>query len=255
MGAQGVKLQFQIEWRTTVFTAILLPVLVFLGFWQLQRAEEKAQLAQAYEARGQMPPAQFAPQLARQSESNLRYLPVRLRGTYLPDSDILLDNRIQQGRFGYEVVSPFRTFGGEDVVLVNRGWIEGDRSRQILPTIPRPEGEVIVEATVYIPPGEPYLLADQVYEGQWPLRLQAIEFDKLTPLLSDKTGATVFPHLMRIQPDQPGALSVSWQVINVSPGKHQAYAVQWFSMAVALLLLFVFASSNLWQWIRNRDSK
>ena len=45
------QLHLDLEWRTTVFTALLLPLLIYLGFWQLQRAEEKALLATAFAER------------------------------------------------------------------------------------------------------------------------------------------------------------------------------------------------------------
>ena len=35
-------LAWQADWRTTAFTLLFLPVFVRLGFWQLERAEEKA---------------------------------------------------------------------------------------------------------------------------------------------------------------------------------------------------------------------
>ena len=38
-------LSFDFEWRTTALTVVLLPVLVSLGFWQLERADEKTAIA------------------------------------------------------------------------------------------------------------------------------------------------------------------------------------------------------------------
>ena len=40
---------------------------------------------------------------------------------------------------------------------------------------------------------------------------------------------------------------VDWQVVNVSPQKHQGYAVQWFAMAAVLFIFYLLRSSNLWQ--------
>jgi surfeit locus 1 family protein len=246
-------LRIDVEWRIALFTGLLLPLLIFLGFWQLQRADEKAQLAQTYEARSQLPAAAFDPEMAQQPDHTLRYLPVSLQGAYLPGRDILLDNRIHQGRFGYQVVSPFRLAGSNDLVLVNRGWIEGDRSRQVLPEVPMEASTVVISGTVYVPLGEPYLLADQLYVDRWPLLLQALEMEKLAPLFAKTSDARLFPHVLRIDPEQAGALLVSWQVINVSPQKHQAYAVQWFAMAIALAALFILGSTNLWQLIRGKE--
>ena len=49
--------RFDPEWRISLLTAILLPFLVLLGFWQLQRAEEKATLATTWELRRHQSPA------------------------------------------------------------------------------------------------------------------------------------------------------------------------------------------------------
>ena len=54
---------------------------------------------------------------------------------------------------------------------------------------------------------------------------------------------------------QPGALAVDWQVVNVSPEKHGAYAVQWFTMAAVLLMFYVLRSSNMWQLLRAPENR
>ena len=50
------NLRWQGEWRTTLFTLVLVPILISLGFWQLQRAEEKVAIAQIWEQRQQDAP-------------------------------------------------------------------------------------------------------------------------------------------------------------------------------------------------------
>ena len=113
-------------------------------------------------------------------------------------------------------------------------------------------GEVTLTGHLYVPPGEPYLLAEQAFGGDWPLVLQALEMDKLGPELAQRLGDRVFPYSVRLDANAPGALAIDWQVINVSPQKHVGYAVQWFTMAAVLFLFFVFRSTNLWQWLRRR---
>ena len=75
-----------------------------------------------------------------------------------------------------------------------------------------------------------------------------MEMDKI----GDALAGSLFPYPVRIDPAQPGALSVDWQVINVSPEKHTGYAVQWFSMAAALALIYLLRSTNIWQLLRGR---
>ena len=61
-----------------------------------------------------------------------------------------------------------------------------------------------------------------------------------------------FPYVVRLTPDSAGALLADWPLINTRPEKHTAYAVQWFLMALALLLLFVWRSSSTARRLRPR---
>ena len=133
---------------------------------------------------------------------------------------------------------------------MNRGWLPADASRRVLPQVPDAEGEVRVTGHVYVAPGKPYLLADEAISETWPRRLQAVEMEKIAGSLATR----LFPYPVRIDEAQPGALMVDWQVINVSPDKHNGYAVQWFSMAFVLALIYLLRSSNLWQLIRGASA-
>ena len=88
-----------------------------------------------------------------------------------------------------------------------------------------------------------------------PWTLQALEMNKLVPALSEATGLAVAPYPVRIDAGEPGALLVDWQIVNVSPAKHTGYAVQWFTMAVALAIIFLLRNSNLWDVLRGRQSE
>lgn len=257
MAREWRDFRFDLEWRTTLLTAVLLPLLVFLGFWQLERAQEKALLASAFNERQSKPPAPLTTDIAAGPRETLAYLPVRARGQFLVGRDILLDNRIHRGQFGYEVVSPLLLDRVEEVVLVNRGWIAGDSSRRTLPEIPSVAGPVDVTGHLYIAPGSPYLLAEQVIGEAWPKVVQVLEIEKLRPAVEAAASKPLFPHVVRLDSGQSGALTIDWQVVNVSPEKHTGYAVQWFVMAFALLVLFLLRSSNLWPWLtgntRNED--
>lgn len=242
------RLEFDFEWRITLFTLLLLPLLVSLGFWQLQRAEEKALLAAAFEQQQARRPAPLN-EVSAFSVEELAYLPVSLSGSYRQGEHFLLDNRMYERKFGNEVLSVFELDSGE-LVLVNRGWIAADPSRQSQPIIPEVVGPVKVRGHVYVSPGEPYLLADEALGATWPRQIQAVEMDKMSAVL----GRSLFGYPVRIEADSPGALTVDWQIINVSPAKHHGYAVQWFSMAAVLALIYLLRSCNLWQLIRGTPS-
>lgn len=239
-------LRFDAEWRITLFTVLMVPLMIGLGFWQLQRAAEKVALASAFDARQQLGPARIA-ELREQPADSLAYAPAALSGKFLPDAYFLLDNQIRSGQFGYEVLGILQLEGNDGVVVVNRGWIAGDASRQSLPEVPPVDGSVNITGHVYIAPGEPFLLAEQQFETGWPKRIQAVEMKKIEAAIAPMHAGDVFPFPVRIDAGESGALSVNWQVVNMSPQKHQAYAVQWFAMAAVLFGFYVMRSSNMWQ--------
>jgi len=247
------SLHLQLEWRLTLFTLVLLPVLLSLGAWQLQRAEQKRELATRYEARQQGEPLALSALPANASPESLAYQRVRLQGRYVPGEYLLQDNRVQQGRFGYEVIALFALSEG-GYALVNRGWIEGDPARRTLPVPGSVSGEHALEGELYVPPDPPYLLAEQPLPlDAWPQVIQALQMEHLAPPLAERLGAPVFPHSVRLAAGGPGALRIDWPLINVSPQKHEAYAVQWFAMAFALALLYLLRSTNLWLLLRARQ--
>lgn len=247
-------LEFDFEWRITLVTLLLLPALVALGFWQLQRAEEKAQLQASWESRQSQAPAELG-QLTSAEPGQLAYRRVRLRGEYLPERYLLLDNRIHGGRFGYEVVGLFELADRAALVLVNRGWIAADPARLTLPEVPEPAGPQQLTGHVYVSPGEPYLLAEQDLTAPWPLRVQALEPAALAPLVRELSDNPLFPYQVRIDAGQPSALTVAWQVVNTGPEKHRAYAFQWFTMALVLGIFFLLRSSNLWQLLTRKRNE
>jgi len=232
-------LRFEPEWRLTLVTLVLLPVLVSLGMWQLQRAGEKKVLAAAFEERRQQPPAPLSA-LWDESADSLAYRRVRLSAQFTPGRYFLLDNSVRGGRFGYEVLAIAETERGS--VLVNRGWTAGDSTRRSLPRVPELAGTQELVGHVYVSPGRPYLLVEQQFAEGWPKLVQALEMEKLIPLV----GGAVFAYPVRLDEGQPGALVTDWRIVNVSPEKHRGYAMQWFTMASVLLVLYLLRCTNLW---------
>ena len=135
MPAGGTGLILSLDWRTTVFTLVLVPLMFGLGLWQLQRAEEKAALATSWEQRQSQSPVPLQ-QVWDEPASALAYAPVIMSGQFEQDRYFLLDNRIHDGRVGYEVLGILQLDGGDRRVLVNRGWIAGDPARLVLPVFP-----------------------------------------------------------------------------------------------------------------------
>ncbi|MBN7797102.1 SURF1 family protein [Parahaliea mediterranea] len=233
---------------------VLLPVLVSLGFWQLERAEDKRAIAAVHEQRRAAGPVELDA-LWEAPADELAFRRVTVTGRFDPERYLLLDNRIREGQFGYEVVAVLEIADSNRAVLVNRGWVAGDSARRSLPRIEQPRGLHTLSASIYVAPGEAYLLGEQALDGGWPIVLQALEMDKLAPVLGRRLERELFPRSLRLSAVDPAALRAGWSPVNVSPAKHTGYAVQWFCMAAVLLLVFLLRSSNLWQLLRRRTGE
>lgn len=242
--AADKRFRVQFDWRVTTLALCLLPILLSLGFWQLDRAEEKRQLQALFEQRQQSGPV---PIESLQDNGDLRYQPVSLVGEFLNDRILLLDNRINRGKFGYEVVVPFALRDAEQIVLVNRGWIAGDSARRSLPVLPPIRGEFLLTGDVYVPQGNLMVLAETPVTG-WPRVVQSVDMDSVQAVF----GEVLFPYTVRLHAGSPGALETYWQIVNVQPSKHTGYAVQWFAMSATLVLIAVLANTNLWSLFRHR---
>jgi surfeit locus 1 family protein len=84
--------------------------------------------------------------------------------------------------------------------------------------------------------------------------LQALDMAAVRPVLESRLGRELFPWSLRLAEGDRAAFEAGWPLANASPAKHTAYAVQWFSMAAALVLVFLLRSSNLWQLLRGPTS-
>ena len=222
-----------------LLVAAVLVLLIGLGLWQLDRAEQKRALLEDYENR----PQQAAVRLdaATPADPEWRYRQAWARGRYDPGRQYLLDNRVHQGRVGYQVLTPLRLAHSDAVVLVNRGWVPQGRTREDLPPLPvASQGVVTVAGMIDYPPADPFTLGEgEARDPGWPKVLQQIDFE----LLSQQLDARLLPLVLLLGPDQPDGFVRNWAPIpeEFGPARHVGYAVQWFALALALVILFYWA--------------
>ncbi len=218
--------------RIALLVIALLPILVGLGFWQLERHKAKLAMEELYQSRQQ---GQFS--LADvQAQDDPLYFQLSLTGQFDNARSFLLDNRTLSGRVGFHVLTPFIAQTGE-TVIIDRGWIAGTPDRRRLPSIPSISGFSSVTGLSWKPAGEAFLLEDDQWSEQWPKVIQAIDEPRMQRAL---TGS-VEPWLLIQDEFQPGSLQRNFHLTNMPASRHFAYAIQWFSMAMALLLLGVWA--------------
>jgi surfeit locus 1 family protein len=230
---------YRFDWKLSLLTGLLLPLLLSLGFWQLQRAQEKLELQEQYSARQNEAPVSLE-QLS--PDDDLQYRQVELTGRYDNAHNFLLDNRIHQGRAGYDLITPFIT-EAQRVVLVNRGWLAQGPTRAQLPPVAAIEGDVTVRGSVYVPVGMPLVLGSITPDEGWPQVIQTLE-PGAAGVAAGHGAADVFPYSVRLAEGAPGVLVRDWPVISMTPERHHGYAVQWFAMAAMLLGLYLFYSTR-----------
>ena len=247
-------MKFFFDWQRTFVTIILFPMFCSLGIWQLDRAEEKRLLKNLLEERRGLSASIFSWKVMDDHQQSLQQLPIQVTGTFLPDSRIFLTHRIRLGKVGSDVVEPMILSDGSGAVLVNRGWIPQSIGEWGSSLKTDQLGELTFTGKIHVPQGKAPPLLSEKLEGPWPLKVRTVNVSDLVEKLSDRLGIQVFPHIVRIDPNQAGGLEANWPQVQVRSGGHIGYALQWFAMAFVTLAVFVFRSTNLNQSFNRMDA-
>lgn len=224
------------------FALVFLPVLLLLGFWQLDRAEQKRELLQTIQARQAGSPADLG---HTDLDTLQNYTRVIARGEFDNRHIWLVDNRVRGGRVGFEVVQVFKLDNGPRV-LVNRGWLPAPASRTQMPQVPRHTGSTSLFAELY-PVSQHPLLNAQAETSHWPRIITEVN----TAVMGESIGQTLSTGILKLDDASPAALQTGWQPINMTPARHIGYAVQWFGLALVLALLTLLANTNIVAWWRS----
>ncbi|HUO95723.1 MAG TPA: SURF1 family protein [Steroidobacteraceae bacterium] len=209
-------------------------LLLWLGAWQLGRAAAARAQLEAY-ARGDTAPVALPPAAA--AGALPRYARVRLAGRYLPAQQFLLDNMTHGGTAGYRVLTPFVTDGGE-TVLVDRGWLPLGASRATLPAIAVGAERRELSGRVDALPRPGLALGAAPGSGPWP---RVVGFPGLAEL-GAALGRTPYPWIVLLDAGAPDGYLRDWRPVALPPERHLGYAVEWFALALTLLVGYVFAS-------------
>ncbi|MGB5097067.1 MAG: SURF1 family protein [Porticoccaceae bacterium] len=228
------RFQWRLNGKLLLFCLPLLPVTLGLGFWQLQRADQKRELIATYDSRRQAVPI---PMAAVTPGSDHLYVRVQVAGVPDTEHQFLLDNRMRGSHPGFEVLTPVALDSG-GWVLVNRGWLAAGATRAQLPDIPPLPARVDWVGYLYRVPGKPLVLGREEPAG-WPQVIEQTDQAQLERRL----GHALFPDVVRLE-SSPG-LDTAWTMVNLTPEQHLGYAVQWFALAAALAILTFVSNSNI----------
>ena len=178
---------------------------IALGNWQLERAAQKRSAATSVE------------QLA-------------LRGELEPKYTVLLDNKIHRGAPGYHVVQPLGLAGGKHV-LVNRGWVPAGATRDRLPEIPTPAGEVALS-------GARLQHFAQAYAPDATKPLGKVWQNVTLEHFSAWSGLALEPYVIEQHSALDDGLVRDWPQAESGAMKNESYALQWYSLAALAVVLF-----------------
>lgn len=208
-----------------VFWGMLVTLGIFLGLWQWERAADKRILIAARDA---------APALIAPDEMPLDGAHVTLRGEYLSEHTLFLDNRIVDSRLGVAVLTPLRDEQGQ-LWLIQRGFTETGPTRRA-PVAETPSGRVEVSGEWQTArPGGPLYGDNQ--EG---VRLQQISHTPWEGVIAP------FSYLGWLHAVEGEGVFLPWWQANVMPpSRHIGYAIQWWALSLAALVVMVLGGYRL----------
>jgi len=204
----GAGYAFRPRWWALAAAALACAAGIALGNWQSRRADEKRALAARLER-------------------------VAVVGEFVPRYTVYLDNKVRRGKAGYEVVTPLKLRGSAEHVLVDRGWVEAGRTRDLLPEVPTPPGELRIEG-----------LALEHLPRSLPLRERGLRVRQnlSVPAYAEETGLRLQPRVIEQHSGAPDGLARDWPPHEAGAEKNEAYAFQWYSLAaLAAVLGLVFS--------------
>jgi len=218
-----------------------------LGFWQLRRADYKLALQAQWEAAERAP----AVDVRRRDElASVLHLPARVRvsGRFDDARSVWLDNRPQDGRAGFLLVTPLQLEDGS-WLLVNRGWAARDPAdRTHTPAVTRLAGEQTIEGVALADAGRLLSLGQASFPAPLPAIWQNLDYAEF----ERASGLTVAHLVVQQTSAAADGLERHWSAPWFGVDMHRGYAVQWFSLAalIAGLALWFSLRPRVLAWVR-----
>ncbi|GHC02047.1 SURF1 family protein [Thermomonas carbonis] len=214
------------------------------GRWQLGRMHEKeAMLAAAATALAQAEPQP----LLLASDPGRRTAYGRAAGTgRIANATVWLDNQMRGGRSGVRMYCVLFPDDGVQPVLVDAGWWPLD-GRRTLPVFGCPAGDAQKVRGLLAPPPSPGIATGDAMAANGDARWLAARLD--LPAIADalKLATGLAPRVLRLDPERktddagvmlaPGERDLDILANTLTPDRHLGYAVQWFGLAITVLVV------------------
>ena len=204
----------------SVFVYFIILVLVSLGSWQLYRLNWKLNLIEEIENSLKNNPVE----LSKSDKKN--YLRIKTSGQIDFDKQIYLYNLNKSGKPGFEVINPILI--GNENYLINRGWISFDQKDQS--EINFANEDKIIGTLKLQTKASTFKPENDIEKNYW-FTLNRDDVFKYT-------GKNFSNFIIYLNGDyktpEPKVITA-----NIS-NNHKKYAITWFSMAISILLIYLY---------------
>ena len=224
-------------WWAILLTAAGALLFIRLGVWQLHRADFKDALLRRYAASASAPLQSFA--AVADAPSPDAFPRVQVHGSYLPNRTYLLDNPNHDQRGGVEVFAPFEVRDQATVLLVDLGFLPTTGDEKIPQLTPLPTTQVTLQGIYVPPPPVGFEMGGNALARQttWPKNSIFLDLKEVAKDL----GHPLYPRVLALDAD-PSSIYSRVHTLDFSsmpPARHRAYAFQWFTFALAAVLILL----------------
>lgn len=231
-----------IGWVLAIATIVLF---VCLGRWQLDRMHEKqARLDAAAQA---LKPQAPQPLLLASDPKRAQQYDWATGGGVMANATIWLDNQMLQGKPGLRMYCVLLPDAGVQAQLLDAGWWPLD-GRRDMPVFGCPVGAQDVRGLLAAPPSGGLQRGDAM-AASGVHRWLATRIDPVRIARELKLSAGIAPRVLRLDPARnkgdagvmlvPGVRDLVILPNTLTPARHLGYAVQWFALAITVLVVAV----------------
>ena len=215
--------------KILIFAIIFAPLTFSLGVWQVNRANEKIEILENYDK------LLLSAPLALDNDHK-NWQPVKTSGTF-EDFIIYEDNAILDGKAGYKIYHLFKNLDSS-YIFIHRGFVERNRIKNNLPEVEVPEGIKNLEGKVLKRTNNAFIQNIQESDSRI---IQEFDLSYLKERHSSLKNKEIYEYLFNLQAENEMKFSAIEKPVNMSSSKHIGYAIQWFGLCAALIILTIYA--------------
>ena len=215
--------------KILIFAIIFAPLTFSLGVWQVNRANEKIEILENYDKLLLSVPLVL-------DNDHKNWQPVKTSGTF-EDFIIYEDNAILDGKAGYKIYHLFKN-SDNSYIFIHRGFVERNKIKNNLPEVEVPEGIKNLEGKVLKRTNNAFIQNIQESDSRI---IQEFDLSYLKERHSLLKNKEIYEYLFNLQAENEMKFSAIEKPVNMSSSKHIGYAIQWFGLCAALIILTIYA--------------